>query len=158
MGLSLGKILGSLSPAFGMATGKGLFGHLPLNAMGQSGLGGIMGMLMSHGSQGGDAPTSPAQPAPAMPGSGVPGLPDYAGGINGAFSANAALGAQHPSAMGNIGSALHANASPDPGVSLGQAPQMHNSGILQSVLADQGGGMGGGGGWHDILMRLGIMR
>lgn len=156
MGLSLGKILGSISPVFGMATGKGLFGHLPL---GQSGLGGIMGMLMSHGSHGADAPASPAQPAPAMPGSGVPGLPDYTGGINGAFAANAALGAQHPGAMGNIGSALHgAGGSPDPGVSLGQMPQMHNSGILQSVLADQGGGMGGGGGWHDILMRLGIMR
>lgn len=59
--MGLGKILGSISPAFGMLSGKGLFGHLPLNAMGQSGLGGILGMLLSHGGHGGGDQGQPQQ-------------------------------------------------------------------------------------------------
>lgn len=59
--MGLGDILGSISPAFGMGSGKGLFGKLPLNAIGQSGLGGILGMLLSHGSHGGgEEATAPA--------------------------------------------------------------------------------------------------
>jgi hypothetical protein len=65
MGFSFGDILGSLSPAFGLASGKGVFGKLPLNGIGQSGLGGILGLLLSHPEHGqanqldGQAPATP---------------------------------------------------------------------------------------------------
>lgn len=49
------------------------------------------------------------------------------------------------------------------GMGFAQAPQLpqRNSGILQSVLGDQpgaGAGPMGGGGLHEILMRLGLFR
>lgn len=49
--LGLGKILGSFSPAFGMATGKGLFGSKGFkDVLGT--LSPMMGMMTGHGAGG----------------------------------------------------------------------------------------------------------
>lgn len=65
--MNLGKILGSISPAFGLATGKGMFGQMqPMMGMG---MGGILGMLLGKhgmGGQGGEEEAAPAADMSAM--------------------------------------------------------------------------------------------
>jgi hypothetical protein len=94
--LGLGDILGSISPVFGMASGKGMFGKLPLQQLGQSGVGGLLGMLLSHGSdQGGgvhQAPVDMGVSQPATLSTAAPQLP----GMSASPSVGQALG----SAMG----------------------------------------------------------
>jgi hypothetical protein len=65
--MNLGKILGSISPAFGAISGNGLFGHIgpALAGGGLFGLGGILAKLLSH--HGDDDPAMDAAPDPAMP-------------------------------------------------------------------------------------------
>lgn len=114
--MSLGKILGSISPAFGMLSGQGMFGHMPLQQMGQMGMGGILGMLLSHGGDGGgDQQQQPQQQTDIS--SAYPGIDpmltqgpsgDFSGGGNGMprfgrFGSDMYFGGQNPIGQNAIG-------------------------------------------------------
>ncbi len=101
--MGLGDILGSLSPAFGLASGKGMFGNLSLNGLGQSGMGGLLGLLLSHGGS-----SAQASAAPMLPGTSIP-TPQIAPSLPGPGISQMAGSLPSPSAsnpLGAIGSAL----------------------------------------------------
>jgi hypothetical protein len=144
--LGLGDILGSISPAFGMASGKGMFGKLPLQQLGQSGVGGILGMLLSHGGQDHQAPVSLGASQPATLSASPVSLPG--------MSAHPSVGQALGSAMGGQGWVKPTGS----GLSAGQSPPLQpQSDILQSVLADEGAPQAGPMSLSQILMRLGAM-
>lgn len=65
--MNFGKILGSISPAYGLLSGKGLFGSKDLlGGLGGMGLGGILGLLLSHGGGGGEGGDTAPQDASAQ--------------------------------------------------------------------------------------------
>jgi hypothetical protein len=130
--VGLGDILGSVSPAFGMLSGKGLFGKLPLNDIGKAGLGGMLGLLLSQGKGGGDAmqPTlAPAQPLAHMSG---PSVGDVAGSLP-QLPAKPSLGQQ---LGGALQKASQGNGNYSAGLSASQAapPMSASHSGLQAML------------------------
>jgi hypothetical protein len=123
--MDLGNIFGSLSPAYGMLSGNGLFGKM--GGMGGFGLAGLLSKLFG-GHQ--------AQPAPVNLGT-QPGTLS----TSAADQANIAgmPGMASPGVGGALGSALGAGHNQDPGVQLtdpnfGLQPQSNGLGQLLAQL------------------------
>jgi hypothetical protein len=94
----IGKFLGSISPAFGLASGQGLFGDIgpAIAGMGGFGLAGLLAKLLGKHDDGGTQSAPVAAETPVNPtATGIPGMDD----INASLARNAALGQQNGNGM-----------------------------------------------------------
>jgi hypothetical protein len=119
--MGLGGFLGSISPAFGLASGKGMFGG-PGGPMAFGGLGLLMRLLGGHGAEHPQADLPAPQPLASLPGPGI------------GQTASALPQLPKPNIGQQVGSAFGAPPPADPGVSLvdpsfGAIPR--NSGLGQ---------------------------
>jgi hypothetical protein len=136
--MGLGKILGSISPAFGLVSGKGLFGDVGHALGSNGGIGGLasfggLGLLLNllGGHSGGDEPAPPPAPAQPLARMGGPGVGQVAGSLP-QLPNGPNLGQQLGGALANSSGGGDYSA----GLSGLQAPQAipANHGGLQAML------------------------